>query len=229
MAVATKNRIAESNGKHQSAEVVKIKPIERRTFQVTIRGTSPLIVSKFSEKAKRQIEEKQQKKAKTAREKRDPKAEYKAACYMMPGSPEALKAGAKYAIPAQGIKNACVSACKFIEGMPMTRARGAFFIFDLDGTGSWLQIQNPKKSKKVYHPVMREDTVRLASPSRPLDLRYRPEFTEWQVTFLVEYNASFIVPEQIVNLLNVAGFAVGLHEWRPEKNGMFGMFEVVSS
>jgi hypothetical protein len=29
-----------------------------------------------------------------------------------------------------------------------------------------------------------------------------------------------------MNLLNTAGFAVGVGEWRPEKDGQYGMFRV---
>lgn len=34
--------------------------------------------------------------------------------------------------------------------------------------------------------------------------------------------------EQIVNLFNVAGFACGVGEWRPSKDGSFGTFHVES-
>jgi hypothetical protein len=34
---------------------------------------------------------------------------------------------------------------------------------------------------------------------------------------------------QIINLMNLAGFAVGIGEWRVERNGSFGMYEVRSA
>ena len=58
------------------------------------------------------------------------------------------------------------------------------------------------------------------------DLRYRPEYRNWEASFVVEYNPDLIRPEDIVNLLNLAGFGVGIGEWRPQRNGDFGRFEV---
>lgn len=46
---------------------------------------------------------------------------------------------------------------------------------------------------------------------------------------MIRYNKDIITPSMIVNMLNLAGFAVGLCEWRVEKSGSFGMFEVAST
>jgi len=32
--------------------------------------------------------------------------------------------------------------------------------------------------------------------------------------------------EQIINCINAGGYTVGIGEWRPEKDGNFGMFHV---
>jgi hypothetical protein len=199
---------------------VSIPAMKEETFSVKLVGTSPLIVNKFSNKAKQAMEDKQQKKAKQARPKREPEQEYLAACYVMPGSKQAGEKGALYGIPAAGIKNAAVTATRYVEGMTATFARGAFFVMD-DG-GGLVQIEYSEMR-------MREDAVRLASPSRPLDLRYRPEFLDWSCDVRIRYNASAITPEQIINLFNVAGFSVGLCEWRAEKNGQNGGFRIETS
>ena len=34
--------------------------------------------------------------------------------------------------------------------------------------------------------------------------------------------------EQIVNLINLGGFTCGIGEWRPEKDGSFGTYQVVA-
>lgn len=223
MTTATKNRIttngSASHGKSTSKEVVvALQPIQVKTFDITIVGTSELIVHKFSEKAKKSIEDKQQKKSKQGKEARDPRAEYLAAFYMLPDSPAPETKKARYGIPAAGFKNAAVSACRFVDGMQMTVARGAFHV--VEDAGGLIEIHSESG------PYMREDTVRLSGPGNSLDLRYRPAFPDWQCTFRVRYNATVVSPEQIINLFNVAGFGVGLCEWRPEKNGSYGMFSV---
>jgi hypothetical protein len=55
---------------------------------------------------------------------------------------------------------------------------------------------------------------------------YRGEFPTWSATFEVRYNASVLFADQITNLFNVAGFGVGIGEWRPQKNCSFGRFHV---
>lgn len=58
------------------------------------------------------------------------------------------------------------------------------------------------------------------------DIRYRGEFPEWSTEITLRYNANVLSPEQVANLFNVAGFAVGVGEWRPQRDGSFGMFHV---
>ena len=62
-------------------------------------------------------------------------------------------------------------------------------------------------------------------------MRYRGEFSNWRVSMKIRYNAAAITVEQIVNLLNVAGFGCGIGERRPSQgcSDMFGMFEVAIS
>jgi hypothetical protein len=45
----------------------------------------------------------------------------------------------------------------------------------------------------------------------------------------IKFNTSAISAEQVANLLNVAGFGVGIGEWRPERNGSYGRFHVGGS
>lgn len=199
----------------QRPEKVEIPELAIRTFKLQIVGTSPLIVHKFSEKSRKQIADKQQQKAKGGRDKRDPHAEFLAALYMMPGSPAPLSKGAKYGIPASGFQKAAMKACRYIDGINMTFAAGAFFV--REDSGGLVQM-------KCSKPVMREDTIRL--PNKNLDLRYRPEFSEWSCELTIDYNASAISAEQIINLFHHAGFHIGWGELRREKGFSNGAFAV---
>lgn len=76
-------------------------------------------------------------------------------------------------------------------------------------------------------PTMREDMVRIAMGTA--DIRYRGEFKEWRTTFVIRYNANVLSLEQIVNLFNTGGFGIGVGEWRPQKDGSFGMFHIATS
>lgn len=61
------------------------------------------------------------------------------------------------------------------------------------------------------------------------DIRHRAEFPLWAVKVPVTTNSSIISLEQLVNLFNIAGFGVGVGEWRPERdrhNGTWIVTEV---
>ena len=192
----------------QAIETIVVRKPNIKTLKVDIIGNRPMIQHKFSEKAIRMIEEKQQKKdAKTKRDKRDPKAEFEAAKY--------LNKDGDIAFPALCIKQAIVGSARMVDGLPMTILRGSVFVKG-DGEGMI----------KVDYATcqLRRDVVRLNGG--PADLRYRPELLDWKMNLNIDYNADVISAEQVVNLLSIAGFSQGLGEWRPEKNGDFGTFTV---
>jgi hypothetical protein len=77
-----------------------------------------------------------------------------------------------------------------------------------------------------FPPEMRTDMVRNAGIQRVADLRYRAEFVEWKMPLRIQYKEGQILPETIANLLQWAGDSVGVGEWRVEKGGDWGRFEV---
>lgn len=206
-----------------------------RQMGVRIKGTSPLIFHKWSEKAKRQIRDKQAMKAKTAREVRNPVEEYINSFY--------YTSGGEVAFPALSIKQALVGAARSIEGVTMTELRGAVFVIgDPDGMIPVLIEGKPIKPQaqpdiegnfpenifgvdpKIPQIEMREDMVRVGMGSA--DLRYRGQVKDWEMAFIIKFNANKLSYEQVLNLVQYAGFSSGLGEWRPEKNGGYGTFEV---
>lgn len=189
------------------AEALKLElpAIKLQTLKIGVVGDSPLICHAWSEKAKKQMLDKQMKKAKGAKEAKNPKRDYEESLYPMPGG--------GYGFPAVGFKAAMISACRFAEGVKMTELRGALHI-----VGAMVKIDGK--------PSMREDMVRVGMGVA--DIRHRGEFKKWKATLLIQFNSSVISTEQIANLLNIAGFGVGVGEWRPERNGSFGRFHVAA-
>lgn len=187
-------------------EVVELKSIRIERINLEVEGDSALIVHAWSAKAKKEMLDKQMKKAKTAKDAKDPQRDYEEAFYRLPNG--------KPGFPTIAFKQAAVSAGgRFSDGLKMTELRGAFFI-----DGELAEIKG--------EPKMREDMVRVGMGTA--DIRYRPEFKTWKVTLPIKYNADKISLEQLVNLFNLAGFGVGVGEWRPEKDGQYGMFHVVT-
>lgn len=189
---------------------IQIPGMKKAQLTITLVGDTPLIVNKWSEKAKQEMRNKQMKLASQAKAAKDPEQCFRDSLYLIDGS---TKENPKYGFPAIAFKSAAVDACSHIAGITKVEARGAFHIFQ-----ELVEIQGT--------PTMREDMVRVGTMSKVADLRYRGEFKQWKTTFTVQYNANVLSPEQIVNLFATAGFAIGVGEWRPEKNGMYGMFSV---
>ena len=169
-------------------------------------GDSPLICHRFSEKAKKQMLDKQMKKATNAKAAKDPTQDFKDSLYHLPGG--------KHGFPAVAFKAAAVTACTSVGSIKKTAARQAFHVWGANGSQDMVVVEGK--------PTMREDTVKIGMGIT--DLRYRGEFRKWAAEIIVRYNSSFISPEQLVHLFNTAGFAVGVGEWRPERDGQFGMF-----
>lgn len=197
--------------------IIRALPMKR--VQVPIIGTSELVVSAWSEKAMRQMLDKQvniAKGPKKQREARDPFGEYLNSLYHLDDT------GRAFGFPAAGVKNAMVSAAgRFASGVKMTELRGLVFVKgEPDPRGG------PELIRIHGVPRMRMDTVRLAGVGRPADLRFRSGFVEWAAVLDIEYNADLTDAASVFNLVSLAGQTIGICEWRPERNGSFGCFRV---
>ena len=202
------SKVATVNGKGQATAIGGVELVELPRpkivqMRVKVVGVSPLIMHKWSDKAKKMILDKQMKTAQKGRDAKDPEQDYQDSMHKDDDG--------DYAFPSIAFKAAAVTACSQLAGVTKVFARGAFHI-----DGEYVKIEGK--------PNMREDMVRIGMGVA--DIRYRAEFKEWSAEIPVRYNAGVISKEQIVNLFQLAGFAVGIGEWRPEKDGSYGMFRL---
>jgi len=189
---------------------VQIDQIAAETIRVPIIGTSPLIVHRFSEKAKRQMLDNMQGR-KTPKEPKDPDAEYQAAFYRLKGG--------GYGFPAIAFKAATIGGCRFY-GKSVTMAATRQFVFFIGEPSEDGQSLFPI----VGEPHMREDVVTVGQGGH--DLRYRPEFPEWSTVLVVTYVTSALTRGSVLSLIDAGGMGVGVGEWRPEKRGEFGCYRI---
>lgn len=189
--------------------VIEIPEINLDRMTVKVVGTSPLLTNRFSQNAIAQIEDKQQKKAKGAKEARNPEAEFLEKLHVIDEKKKI------YGYPGIGIKKCLVVSGGRFADEKMTHLRGA-----LNVLGDLVPIKAPA-------PTMRTDTVRLQGGVT--SIAYRPQFWPWEMEIPIVFNTSIIGPAQILNLFQIAGFAVGFGAWRPELNGVFGQFVLKDS
>jgi len=201
--------------KEQALEIT-IPQIKLNQLVLTLVGDSPLICHAWSEKAKREMLAKQMKKATTGKGAKDPLNDFTDSMYWLTEKPVSPTmediSRAQFGFPAVAFKSAAVDACSYASGISKVQARGAFHI-----SSDMVHIQGV--------PEMREDMVKIAMGTA--DIRYRGEFRDWRVSLSIDYNVVVLSAEQIVNLFNIGGFAVGVGEWRPQRDGSFGRFHVV--
>lgn len=217
-------------------ETIAVKPVSLTTVVVRVKGVTPLIEHCWSEKSKRQMLESQMG-MKDKAKKKDPKVpveDFIRSLYWLSPMPtefteegfkKAIDEGAHFGFPVTGFKQAAISGAYRKNWVPdkMT-LRGTFFI-ETDGIA-----QDGTECVEIFSdvPVMREDMVKVGKGTA--DIRYRGEFRNWYADLKISYDSNGVYTiKDIVNYFNAAGFSVGVGEWRPERDGQFGLFEVVSN
>jgi hypothetical protein len=195
---------ARKAAKPAATEEARLHRLDARVITVPIESLSSLICHAWSDKAKKMMLDKQTKAARTAKAAKNPEEDYRASLYLIEED--------VYGFPGIAFKKAMVRAAQYADAK-MVFLRGAVFVL-----GDLVRIDGK--------PQMREDMVRL--PGGVADLRYRAEFPEWRADLKIQYNDKALSAEQIINYLSIAGFSVGVGEWRPEKDGEHGRFKVVA-
>lgn len=190
---------------------VSISRIATETLIVPIVGTAPLLVHRFAEKAKRQMLDAMQGR-KTPKEARDPERDYQDAFYKHDDG--------SYGFPVIAFKAATVGGARYYgKSTPMTVLRQSLF-FDAPYSHA--------AGQKLVHiegePHMREDVVTVGISGH--DLRYRPEFSEWRTELAVTYVSSMLTRDSVLSLIDAGGIGVGVGEWRVEKKGDFGTYQI---
>jgi hypothetical protein len=64
--------------------------------------------------------------------------------------------------------------------------------------------------------------------SRERSICYRPCFDHWRLSFVLQVDTGLIDCATAIDLLNLAGRRIGLGDYRTERGGPFGRFEVTN-
>lgn len=220
----------------KKASEIIINAPEFQVVEFSIVGTTPLIVHAWDEKAMRMMLDKQMgKAAKTKHEIKVPTNDFINSLYWLTEKPangiddadaqrnfdEAIAKGARFGFSLGGIKQSIVTGAKRAGlDVVMTELKGSFFLEgNTDASNfDYAEIIGPA-------PIMREDMVRVGGMSKAADIRHRGEFTEWEIPLKMRINANGKYSiEQLLNCVIVGGFVTGIGEWRPEKDGQYGMY-----
>jgi hypothetical protein len=182
----------EGDGKAEAQ--IKLTRLDKRVLEVPIRGLSPLIPHKWSEKSLKMMRDKQSgAKARPKKEPKDPVAEAEGATYYLEDG--------RVGMPATAFKAAIVGAARYFDGITLVQTREAFFVVGEvvgDGVEQLVAIEYPDGGR-----VLREDTPRVTGGNP--DLRYRYAYWPWGAILPVRYNPVLIDTESVIALVDAAG------------------------
>lgn len=210
----------------QSLSKLLSKKSTFKAFSTWIVGDTPLITHAWSEKARREMLEKQVKATKGGKVARDPQQDFVSSLYEM--------GDGSYGFPATGVKNCILASAHKDKGIARTAVMAAL----------WIDAQMVRTRPalagavcdmpllRIYGgaPEMREDMVKIGSGlNKVANLSYRGQFTVWALKLSGRFNADVITPEALAFLIQESGMACGLGEWRNERKGMFGAFHLADT
>jgi hypothetical protein len=222
-----KSNLAEQKAGTETVSLAKAlsKKTDFKGFTIWLVGDTPLITHAWSEKARREMLQKQTKATKPGKEQRDPQADFVSSLYEI-GEDE-------YGFPVTGIKNAILSAAHKDKGIARSAVQSAL----------WLNAEMVRTRPahagaicdmplvRIYgsKPEMREDMVKIgAGLQKTANLSYRAQFTIWAIRITGRFNAAVITTEALGFLIQEAGLSAGLGEWRNERKGVFGSFHLAT-
>lgn len=123
----------------------------------------------------------------------------------------------KYGIPARAFYNAMIRASSYIFDIKQGGMRNI-----KEGVTVLGDILPLKYKKKKVLTHWGRTSGRVGAPRKIM----RNAFYDWEVELEIQFNKANLSAEQIVNVLNWAGFHIGVGGFRKEKTGNFGQFEV---
>lgn len=88
-----------------------------------------------------------------------------------------------------------------------------------------LKCDAPKDIDEAFKNPAYMD-VRNVVVNRSRIMRTRPRFERWRLNFTINVDESIVNSEDFLSALNYAGSLVGICDYRPEKGGKYGRFEV---
>lgn len=204
-----------------SLSAVLSKKTTFKLFSLWVIGDTPLITHAWSEKARREMLAKQVKATKGGKAAREPEEDFRSSLYELGEE--------TYGFPAMGFKNAVLAVAHKDKGIARSAVMAALWI------NAHMVRTRPALAGaicdmpllRIYgdKPQMREDMVKIGSGlNKTATLAYRAQFTHWAFPVTGRYNEDVLTQEALAFLIDEAGTACGLGEWRNERKGMFGAF-----
>jgi len=192
--------------KEKKIEIV-VPKLNLGIVKVKIKGTSPLLMDKFPESVRQEILEKQEGKTQGKKKLRDLDLEFENAIHRISDK--------QLGFPAQGFRSAMIESTSFVGKNSFSKKLFKGIII-MNGEGNDLiPIKYKKLSKLKHYP---KGSITKISPM----------LEDWECELVIQYDQNNISPQDIISLINYAGFYYGIGMWSPKSKcgGKYGMYEL---
>jgi hypothetical protein len=195
------------------AKQVTIKAPNLQVAEFKIIGNAPLVVHRFSAKAKNMMLDKMKAgttaRGKKVREAFDTKAAFNEARYVSAGGWDGFNAAA--------IRHALISACRLV-GFKMTLAKLSVFVLP-DG---WDELEPQIPLIRIFGKArILESTARVETGQAYVTVR--PCYDKWHSVVKIQFDGDQFTLGDVSNLLSRAGQQFGICEGRPDSKNSAGM------
>jgi hypothetical protein len=198
----------------QTSKTVQITPPNIKTAVFKIEGTAPLVIHRFSQKAKNGMLAKiaagsTSGSKKKKHEPTNTNDTFNAARYISKEGWDGFN--------VSSIRCALISACRLV-GFKMTLAKMSAFVL-ADGRDA----AEPEVGLiRIYGKPRKTEMVARVETGQAY-VTVRPSYDEWKATIRVRFDGDQFTVEDVSNLLARAGEQVGIGEGRPDSKNSAGM------
>lgn len=189
---------------------VKLEPLNHKNLTIKIYGKTPLLMDKLPESVMEGIVKKQTGQAKGAKKKvRDLEQEKEDAVHKT--------SRGIIGFPVAGFKRGMMEVTSFVGDKFFSKKLVSGAVRIINGDDGLVPIKF-KKQGILKHNI-------------GSNVKYTPMFEEWSCELVMQYDANNISSQDIMTLLQHAGFYVGVGAWRPKcrdgGSGEYGMYDIV--
>lgn len=194
--------------------VIEVDPIKRETIRVAVLGVTPLICNAMSEKARQQLLFPSQRKNAAERAsslKHTPLDEFRSSIYKLPAD----DAETLVAMLGTMFKQTMMTAALRLPGAAKSEIAQLCWVA-------------PERIPIYGRPQMLMSVVRSKDINHTPDIRTRAILPRWSCSLDITYVVPLLNEKTVMNLITAGGVLSGIGDWRPQKGGTNGQFEIVA-
>lgn len=189
----------------KQGDIVELQQLKKEHITINVRGITSLLMEKMDMEVVEKYTRLKENKVKFENTKMEEEVLNTKIHYTSDGN---------IGFPSVGFWKGMVEVAPYIEGLDKKRIKGSIRMVE-----SIIPINYKKQGVNITWGK----TSGIGRAPRKI---MRPEFFDWNCKLEINYNRALLSPEHIYNLVNLAGFQMGLGGWRPEHNGTYGQYEV---